>query len=99
MSKEPENSEDWFTSPIRKVIREPLFLQQLDGLALSHRRINEVLSALEYSLARHPEMFIVQGLLDCGMVKTSFYPNAPALRILFTFTTTEVHLFAVEFAE
>jgi hypothetical protein len=99
MSNEPENSEDWFTSPIRTVIRERLFDEQLNGLAINHRRIDHVLSGIEYGLANHPELFPKVPSSGDSMVKTYFYPNAPAVRILFTYTATEVHLVAVEFAE
>jgi len=99
MSNEPENSEDWFTSPIRTIIREHLFQQQLEGLALEHRRIEEVLAGIEYGIAKHPEMFEkIPGTRDC-MVTTYCYPDAPAIRILFTYNAVEVHLEAIEFAE
>lgn len=99
MSNEPENSEDWFTSPIRTIVKECLFEEQLVGLAISHRRIEEVLSGIEYGLAKHPEMFEKIPDSQDSMVTTYFYPNAPAIRILFTYTPTEVHLVAIEFAE
>jgi hypothetical protein len=99
MSNEPENSEEWFTSPIRTIVRERLFDQQLEGLALDHPRIEEVLAGIEYGLAKHPDLFEkIPGGSDC-MVTTYFYHDAPAIRILFTYTATEVHLEAVEFAE
>jgi hypothetical protein len=99
MSNEPENSEEWFTSPIRTIVREHLFDRQLEGLALDHPRIEEVLAGIEYGLAKHPDLFEkIPGGNDC-MVTTYFYHDAPAIRILFTYTATEVHLEAVEFAE
>jgi hypothetical protein len=99
MSNEPENSGEWFTSPIRTIIRSDLFQRQLEGLALEHRRIEEVLAGIEYGLARHPEMFAkIPGSHDC-MVKTYFYPDAPAIRILFTYNAVEVHLESIEFTE
>jgi len=71
----------------------------LEQLALDHRRIEEVLAGIEYGLGKHPEMFAkIPGTRDC-MVKTYFYPDAPAIRILFTYTAVEVHLEAIEFAE
>jgi hypothetical protein len=33
------------------------------------------------------------------VAKTAVYPNAPALRIFFTYNDTEVHLLVIEFAE
>lgn len=99
MSNEPENSEDWFTSPLRTVIREPVFQQQLDGLAISHKRIEEVLSGIEYGLAKHPEKFEKVAGTQFSMAKTNFYRGAPSIRILFKYNATEVHLIAIEFAE
>ncbi len=54
MSNEPENSEDWFTSPIRTIVREHLFQQQLEGLALDHPRIEEVRAGIEYGFVVDP---------------------------------------------
>jgi hypothetical protein len=99
MSNEPENSEEWFTSPIRTIVREHLFQEQLEGLALDHPRIEEVLAGIEYGLAKHPELFEKVPGSRNSMVTTYVYPDAPAIRILFTYSATEVHLLAVEFAE
>jgi len=49
-------------------------------------------------VAKHPEMFRITDSRDC-MIKTYFYPDAPALRIVFTYTAVEVHLEAVKFTE
>ena len=98
MSNEPENSGAWFTSPNRKIIREPLFEQQLKGLALSHQRIEEVLAGIEDSIGKFPEFFHpIPGEPYC-VALTYPYPNAPAVRILFTYTPTEVRLKAIEFS-
>ncbi len=99
MSNEPENLEEWFTSPIRTIVREHLFERQLEGLALDHPRIEEVLAGIEYGLAKHPELFEkIPGGSDC-IVTTYFYPDAPAVRILFRYNAMEVHLEAIEFSE
>jgi len=99
MSNEPENSEDWFTSPLRTIIKEPRFEQQLRGLALTHKRIEEVAAGFEYSLAKHPELFEKVPDSPYSVVRTNVYTKAPQLRIFFTYTATEVRLVAVEFAE
>ena len=58
-----------------------------------------MLAGIEYGLAKHPERVEkVPGGRDC-VVRTNFYPNAPPIRILFTYTAVEVHLEAIEFAE
>jgi hypothetical protein len=70
-----------------------------DGLALDYRRIDEVLAGIEDALGKHPEIFEkIPGSRDC-MAKTYFYPNAPVIRILFTYNAVEVHLEAIEFVE
>jgi hypothetical protein len=99
MSYEPENSGDWFTSPIRTIIKEPLFEQQLSGLAVSYRRIEAVLRGIKHSLEKAPEQFEKVPDTPYCVVKTNVYRGAPAIRIFFTYTRTEVHLEAVEFAE
>jgi hypothetical protein len=56
--------------------------RQLEGLALDHRRIEEVLAGIEYGLAKHPEVFEkIPGGNDC-MVTTYFYPDAPPHSVL-----------------
>src|ERR1700730_10873775 len=94
-----ENSEDWFTSPIRTIVREPLFQRQLEEMGINHRRIDHVMSGIEYGLAKHPEMFEkIPGGRDC-MITTNFYPNAPAIRLLSPYSPPELHLESIEVAE
>ena len=98
MSNEPENSGAWFTSPIRTIVREHLFQEQLEGLAISHKRIEQVLAGIEDSIGKYPEFFHpIPGEPYC-VALTYPYPNAPAVRILFTYTPTEVRLKAIEFS-
>ena|SRR5216683_4058673 len=99
MSKEPENSEDWFTSPVRLIIKEQLFDQQLSALAISHRRIEAVLAGIRHSLQKAPEQYEKAPGTEYSVAKTNVYRNAPGIRIFFTYTATEVHLESIEFAE
>ena len=48
---------EWFTSPLREVQYEPLFLEQLDSLAVDTRRFDEAMAGLEDSLSKRPETF------------------------------------------
>jgi hypothetical protein len=99
MSNEQENSGAWFTSPMRVIVREPLYEKQLRGLAMVHKRIGEVLAGLEPGLAAYPEFFHpIPGEEYC-VALTHPYPTAPALRILFTYTATEMRLHAIEFSK
>src|SRR5438876_10499519 len=87
MSNEPENSGAWFTSPNRKIIREPLFERQLKGLALSHQRIEEVLAGIEDSIGKFPRVLsshsrrtILRGanlsVSQCSSSSNPFYIHA-----------------------
>jgi hypothetical protein len=50
-------------------------------------------------LARQPEIFPVIPGTSLSVAKTAVYPDAPALRIFFTYTDREVHLVTIEFSE
>lgn len=92
-------STGWPFKKLRTVREEPKFHEQLEGLAASHRRLEDVLGALYFSLARQPEAFPRIPGTGLSVAKTAVYPDAPALRIFFTYSDTEVHILAVEFAE
>lgn len=94
----PKNS-GWPFKKLRTVREEPKFTEQLQALAADHKRLDDVLSALYFELAREPEIFPTVPGTSLSVAKTAVYPDAPALRIFFTYTDTEVHLMHVEFAE
>jgi hypothetical protein len=81
----------------RTIIQEPTFDAQIAILAISHKRLDEVLLGIHISLANHPDKCPkIPGTL-LSAVKTRFYPEAPALRIFFTYDEDEVHLHHIEF--
>ena len=82
---------------MRTVREEPKFQEQLEALAVDFQRLDEVMRGVHISLCLKPETFEKIGPLS--VLKTDMYPGAPALRIFFTYTATEVHLLFVEFAE
>ncbi len=88
----------WPFEKLRTVREEPKFLEQCQALAVSHKRLDDVLSGLYFSLARQPEIFPKVPGTSLSLAKTAMYPDAPALRIFFTYSDTEVHLMAIEFA-
>jgi hypothetical protein len=71
----------------------------LRALAVNHKRLDDVLSALYFELSRKPEIFPTLPGTSLSVVKTAVYSDAPALRIFFTYTEAEVHLIHIEFAE
>lgn len=87
------------TQPVklRDVFEEPLFSEQLDGLAISYERRDAVMEAVGFSLARRPEIFPRVPGTRLSVVRVNFYHGMPTVRILFTFTETRVSLIAVDF--
>lgn len=89
---------DWFTSALRDVRREPLFLEQIDALGITSQRLEEALAGMDYALSRQPEAFP-------KVPHTSFsrallhIEGLPALRVFFTYDAVLVRLISVEFAE
>lgn len=94
----PKNT-GWPFKKLRTVREEPKFREQFEAPAASNERLDDVLAALYFSLARQPEVFPTIPGTSLSVAKTSVYPNAPALRIFFTYTDTEVHLLIIEFSE
>lgn len=92
-------STGWPFKKLRTLREEPKFREQFEALAASHERLDDVLAALYFSLARQPEVFPTIPGTSLSVAKTAVYPNAPALRIFFTYNDTEVHLLVIEFAE
>jgi hypothetical protein len=92
-------STGWPFKKLRTLREEPKFREQFEVLAASHERLDDVLAALYFSLARQPEAFPAIPGTSLSVAKTAVYPNAPALRIFFTYNDTEVHLLIIEFAE
>lgn len=84
---------------LRTVVEEDLFSTQLAALASSHRRTDEALAGLYFTLARIPEEFEQIQRTRISIVKTVSFASLPALRVFFTYTDDEVHLWGIEIAE
>jgi hypothetical protein len=52
-----------------------------------------------FTMARNPEEFTKVPGTNLSIARTDAYPDAPALRIFFTYNPYEAHLLFVEFAE
>lgn len=65
----------------------------------THKRLDDVLADLYFSLARQPEVFPAISDTSLSVAKTAVYPDVPSHRIFFTYDDTEVHLLVIEFAE
>jgi len=83
----------------RTIRQEPKFNEQLAALGVSHKRLDEVMEGVSFALSRHPEQFPRVPGTQISIIKTPVYPNAPSLRIFFTYSEEEVHLLVVEFCE
>lgn len=90
---------DWFTSKVRTVRLEPLFEQQIANLGIAPERLDEAIRGLDFSLARHPEIFPKAPGTPFSIAKLVVYGDTPDLRVFFTYNAVEVALVCVEFAE
>lgn len=86
--------------PRFRVIRqEPKFDEQLAVLGISHKRLDEAMEAVTFGLSHDPARYpIIPGTM-LHVIKTPVYPDAPSLRIFFTFDENEVHLIHAEFCD
>lgn len=84
---------------LRTIRQEPRFDEQLGELGVSHKRLDEVLAGAAFGVSHAPENYpIVPGTV-LRVLETVTYPNAPSIRIFFTFDDEEVHFLHVEFCE
>lgn len=84
---------------LRTIRQEPKFDEQLRELGISCRRLDEILDGVCFGLARDPESFGVVPGTHLSILKTAVFPQAPSLRIFFTYTDNEVCLLWVELCE
>ena len=84
---------------MRTIREETKYREQLDALAIDHKRLDDLMLGLMFALARSPEQFHKIPGTSLSIAKTDVYPGAPALRIFFVYNPYEVHLLAVEFIE
>lgn len=71
-------------SKYRTIRHDHDYEDQARRLGLSHKRLDEVLDGVTWAIARSPAEFEL--MLDTGLrlVKTDPFPDAPPLRIYFT---------------
>ena len=67
-------------------------------MAKSAKRLDEVLNGITWALSRRPESFPKVEGLDLYVAKTEDAPDAPALRVWFTFDDEVVRLLYIEVA-
>jgi hypothetical protein len=85
--------------PLRTIRQEPKFDEEIQALGISCQRLDEILEAVSFGLARAPEAFPCVPGTRVSILKTAVYPGAPSLRVFFTYNEDEVHLLMVEFCE
>jgi len=83
-----------------RTIREsPEFVQQKGRIQPDARRLDEQLFAVNWELARKPELYPKVGKSKLHCIKTDSWPDAPSLRIYYTFDDDLVDLLWIEIAE
>jgi hypothetical protein len=85
------------TIKLRDIFEEPLFSEQLDRLAVSFRRRDEILEAVGFALARHPEIFPKIPGTSLSAITVILYNNTPPVFFLFVYNEDRVTLVGVEF--
>ena len=84
---------------LRTIRQEPRFNEQLEGLGVEHKRLDDVLGGVHFAVSHSPEKYPSAPGTTLRVLKTVTYPSAPSIRIFFTFDDNEVHLLHVEFCE
>ena len=83
-----------------RTIREsPEFVQQKQRIEPDARRFDDQLHSVTWALARKPELFSKVGRTKLYCIKTDPWPDAPRLRIYYTFDDDSVDLLWIEIAE
>jgi hypothetical protein len=91
--------EEWFASGACEVRFEPLFDEQLKALGVDPQWLDDAITGLDISLAKHPEIFPKAPGTPFSCARLVVYKDAPALRVFFTYDATVVRVVCVEFAE
>jgi hypothetical protein len=93
----PNNTSGQFKA---RTIRESSgFTQQKQRVEPNARRLDDQLRSVTWALARKPELFPKVGRTKLHCIKTDPWPDAPRLRIYYTFDDDFVDLLWVEIAE
>lgn len=83
----------------RDIVHEPSFEAQRAKAGLSHKRLDEAMTGIDSALAMFPEHYPKIPGTTFSLLKTKAFPNAPALRIFFTYNDNQVHLLWIELIE
>jgi hypothetical protein len=90
---------EWFFSARRSVQFEPLFDEQIKGLAVDPQWLDDAMNGLDEAISRHPEIFPHAPGTKVSCARLIVYKDAPALRVFFTYDATVVRVLSVEFEE
>lgn len=82
---------------LRTLVHSDLYTSQLPLLG-DIQRLDDVLCAVEWSLARNPNIYgVVRGMRGVRLLKTDAQNDVPALRIWFRISDNgDVHLLYIE---
>ena len=81
----------------REIVEEAGFTEQVNALAISYKRLDDVMEGILFAVSSNPEHFPLIPGTRLRFLNTSVYPDAPALRVYFTATEERVSLIAIEF--
>jgi hypothetical protein len=84
---------------LRTFRQEPKFDEEVAALGITHKRLDAILASATYALAREPQRCEKIDGTSVSVYKTVVYPDAPSVRIFFTYTEDEVHLLHIEFCD
>jgi len=78
----------------REVVKEDAFEEAIRRLAETYPRIEDVVTALEWDLARDPDPVhhAIPGTSDHILRTPPHPPNIPSLRVLYSYDDEKVHL-------
>jgi hypothetical protein len=82
---------------LRDVFEEPLFSEHLESLAIGYERLDVVMEAVSFELARDPGRFPQIRGTCLSAITVELYDGLPSVRFLFTFDDDRVTLVAVDF--
>jgi hypothetical protein len=79
-----------------EIVEETLYRAQCNRIEPDARRLDEILEGLYWGLGQDPRQGFPIPNTRLWLLKTDAFPNAPRLRIWYSFDTVKVYLRAIE---
>jgi hypothetical protein len=91
------NNTDTPQDNLRDVFEEPLFSEHLEALAIGYERLDKVMEAVVFELARAPERFPHIPGTCLSALTVALFDGLPSVRFLFTYNEDRVTLVGIDF--